>query len=78
MPTTELRLRLDDGLLTKARALAERRGTSLEDLLVAQLTRWVAEDKRRRLTRAMMQPYVDRPTVSLAGRLRPPKDKTED
>lgn len=65
MPTTELRLRLDDGLLTKARALAERRGASLEDLLIAHLDRWVKKDKRRRLTRAMMKPYVERPTVKL-------------
>ncbi len=78
MPTKELRLRLDDGLLTKAKALAERNGSSLEDFLVAYLAKWVAEDKRRRLTRAMMKPYEDRPTVSLSGGLRPPEDETEE
>ena len=77
MPTTELRLRLDDGLLAKARALAEGKGTSLEDLMIAHLTDLVRAEKRRRLARAMMKPYVDRPTVSLSGRNRPPEDDSE-
>lgn len=78
MPTKELRLRLDDALLAKARALAESQGSSLEDILVVYLTNWVREDKRRRMARAMMKPYVDRPTVSLSGVIQPSRDETED
>ncbi len=77
MPTKELLLRLDDGLLTKARALAEREGSSLEDSLVEYLTQWVAKDTRRRLNRVRMKPFTDRPTVSLSGELRPPKEEPE-
>lgn len=41
-----LTLRLEEGLIRRARAVAERRGTSLTDIVARQLEALVEEDER--------------------------------
>jgi hypothetical protein len=77
MKRLNLTLVFEEDLLREARAVAERRRTSVNEMVRGYLKQVVNREGRRRAALESIQPLLDRPPVHL-GRPRTSRDKLHE